>query len=697
MADNLQQFADRINTAVENANDGSLILANVSKGDDQTEVSTDSGNIPSIAKFIADKDSEINIGGSSILTQTTTEADRAEQAVEDAKSATSLGTVNDAMADNSPENISWDVDISFNNGMEMKKGYGNLDSNGNRSVDFSRASSSGNINKSKITEEVGVDEPLITGDNSSFYQFTNFILNSNEINQAPWGGNGINWTSNSFQANQSNDQHFLEQSGSAKSGQNYCFQCKLKPFSGLRYVRLWSDPAILDGYAEFDLVGGTVFNTNGTVSADIEFDVSDGFYKVSIIAAGLDLSGHFRISLLGASGELVWLGNEEGVDIKEISMTDTGFIAPYLETTSSTVSQRVDTPATNLGGYGCFAQFTNSLLESEAFDQVSWFIPAGVTVTQDGTLSSDGVTQAWLISATSTTPIQNPILLPLNGEPVTLYQEVKAATSNIARLRWIEFTGGTLVDREGSIDLTTGETGGYLHEFISVKQLNNGWWGVWWANTSNNTGNTVCRLDIGHYDVSAVSGSIYASKAMIVDNAKGWELPYVKTVATPNVRASDDASIPMLNNLPADGKDFTIMIDGNVPTYVEQGGASPLFRSGISETESLTVRRENGRTFMFFQLSNDQGGFSTVETPNVDGNTHRFVFRYKEGILSAWVDGISGTPSSPFKSHYNLSYPLFIGRHPSFGISKNNGYIKNFRIIHEGLTDNQITALGGAI
>lgn len=693
MADNLQQFADRINTALETANDGSLILFNVSNGNDQTEVSTDSGNIPSIDKFIADKDSEINEGVSSILAQTTAESARAEQAVEDAKGTTGLGTINDAMADNSPENISWDVDISFNNGIEMKKGYGNLDSNGNRSVDFSRASTSGNINKSNVTEEVGVDEPLITGDNSSFYEVSNLIHYSNNINVSNWEKTGVTVSTNLIREDTSTGNHDIQQQFTSIGGESYCFQCRVKP-NGVQYVRL-GNASLFSGFADFDIINGTVINS--TIGAQIRSD-GDGFYIISLLGIGIG-TGDARLTLLDPTGTLeVYTGDGVSeVEVQNFSISNTTFTPEYIETTSEKVLQRTNIPATNLGGYSSFQAYTNSLLESEAFDQVSWFIPAGVTVTQDGTLSSDGVTQAWLISATSTNPIQNPIFLPLNGEPVTMYQEVKAATSKIALLKWIEFTGGTLVDREGSIDLVTGETSGYQHEFISVKQLNDGWWGVWWANTSNNTGNTICRLDIGHYDVSAVSGSIYASKAMIIDNATGWELPYVKTVATPNVRASDNASITMVNNMPDLGEDFTIMVDGIVPTHVEVSGARSLFRSGGADSQSIVARRTQTHPYVFFELADSNGVLRDVRTPHVDGGVHRYVFRYKDGITQAFVDGVGGIPSTPFKSNYDLSRPMYIGRHQSWSLSNLNGSLKNFRIIHEGLTDNQITALGGAI
>ncbi len=102
------------------------------------------------------------------------------------------------------ENIEWDVDIPFNDGIKIVKGYGTYDTLDvsdaqdesvvidlpTRSCDFSRASGAGNINKSGVSVTLLDDEPAITSDGISvFGSATNRILYSKDLTQSGWTGN----------------------------------------------------------------------------------------------------------------------------------------------------------------------------------------------------------------------------------------------------------------------------------------------------------------------------------------------------------------------------------------------------------------------------------------------------------------------------------------------------------------------------
>ena len=91
-------------------------------------------------------------------TQAKTDAETA--AAEAANSALSA----DAFFNSNPANIEWDFELVCNRDLKLTKGFGTEDANGNPAVDFSRASESGNINKSGVMETVGVDEPRIGSD-----------------------------------------------------------------------------------------------------------------------------------------------------------------------------------------------------------------------------------------------------------------------------------------------------------------------------------------------------------------------------------------------------------------------------------------------------------------------------------------------------------------------------------------------------
>ncbi len=98
-----------------------------------------------------------------------------------------------ASAEAAVKRIEWDVDIPFNDGIKIVKGYGTYDTLDvsdaqdesvvidlpTRSCDFSRASGAGNINKSGVSVTLLDDEPAITSNGISLFgSFTNELLDS---------------------------------------------------------------------------------------------------------------------------------------------------------------------------------------------------------------------------------------------------------------------------------------------------------------------------------------------------------------------------------------------------------------------------------------------------------------------------------------------------------------------------------------
>ncbi|MDG2882092.1 hypothetical protein P7M59_29830, partial [Vibrio parahaemolyticus] len=117
------------------------------------------------------------------VVRTAKEMDKAVKALE-----TGLDSVvSEAVAEVSPANINWDVEIDFNDGIGIKKGYGASDSNGNKVVNFSRASTSTNINKSGVLETLAADEPTIGSEGIGVYgAHTNKLLWSESFSNAVW-------------------------------------------------------------------------------------------------------------------------------------------------------------------------------------------------------------------------------------------------------------------------------------------------------------------------------------------------------------------------------------------------------------------------------------------------------------------------------------------------------------------------------
>lgn len=496
----VEDFETRLEVATERTEDGSRILHDVANSDDQTEVPTTSGNLPSIAKLFSDKNTEVDTSANNLLTQATSEADRAETAANSAQEISDLLTVNESIGLNSPENISWDVDIPCNEGIEMEEGYGITDSNGNQSVEFYRSSTTGNINKSSQSETLGTSHPMIGEDGLGvFSPFTSILLHNNDVSDAVWAKGGVFFSQNFFREGGLNEQHFIQQAFDTTSGEKYCFQCKVRS-KGKQYILLHALAALNGAQAVFDLVNGEIFSTSGDVIAGME-KVDGDYYLISIIADGTGQPfGEFKISLMDITGHLQTYKGDgvSGVDIKDIMLSNTGWLAPYIETTTSQVN-----------------------------------------------------------------------------------------------------------------------------------------------------------------------------------------------------RADDNPSIPALNNMPKEGDDFTIMVDASVNTNIITGSTAPIFRLGASAV--VLARRSQNDDFVKFEMSDKEQNLQSIHTPDVDNKPHRYVFRYKDGKMSAWVDGIvGGTSPQPFHPDYNLSEALFIGRHPTFNSSMIQGYIKNFRIISKGLSDEQIKALGSA-
>lgn len=496
----VEDFETRLEVATERTEDGSRILHDVANSDDQTEVPTASGNLSSIAKFFADKNTEVDTSANNLLTQATSEADRAEAAANSTQEISDLLTVNESIGLNSPENISWDVDIPCNEGIEIEEGYGVTDSNGNKKLQFYRSSTTGNINKSSQSETLGTNYPMIGEKGLGvFSPFTSLLLYSNNTSKSVWFKSGVTENSNIITEDTSNGGHLIGQSsGVLSAGRPYCFQCKVK-YLGKQYIQLSSTAFLNSASASFDILNGEILNTTSGAIASIE-KVDVDFYLISIIADVTGFNHAMNISLMDITGTTnQFLGDGvSGVEIKDINLSNTGWLAPYIETT------------------------------------------------------------------------------------------------------------------------TTREN-----------------------------------------------------------------------------RGDDNPSIPAMNNMPKTGDDFTIMVDASVNDNIIPSSTATLFMLGTSDV--ILARRSKGDNFLTFQMSDKQQDSQIVNTPDVDNKTHRYVFRYKSGKISAWVDGVSGNPSpQPFQANYNLSKSLFIGRHSIFHSSMIQGYIKNFRIIRKGLSDEQIKALGSA-
>jgi hypothetical protein len=133
--------------------------------------------------------------GTEYTARTFKQMDADVQAIQDNNQALIDAASKQAIADVSlPEP---DVYISFNDGIEIERGYGDRNVHGNKTVTFTRASSTGNVNKSGVSESLAIDEPAITSAGLCIYQtFTSEFTENNSIlaEVNGWGVNDVTTT-----------------------------------------------------------------------------------------------------------------------------------------------------------------------------------------------------------------------------------------------------------------------------------------------------------------------------------------------------------------------------------------------------------------------------------------------------------------------------------------------------------------------
>ena len=218
----------RLEAATKKAEQASQIMHDVSNGDINTTVTTESGQVDSLAKWQKDANQivtdELNAkyvieesarndsytSAESVRNNEYSEAEKArddyfkqevgslEQAVTDASnSATAaaqsaseasrisgLDTLASGVGLLSPRFDTPDFLCSFNDGIEIEHGYGTRNTNGNRVIDYSRASAATSIGKSGQQVTLATDEPAIESSGIALFQsLTNLITYSEDFSK----------------------------------------------------------------------------------------------------------------------------------------------------------------------------------------------------------------------------------------------------------------------------------------------------------------------------------------------------------------------------------------------------------------------------------------------------------------------------------------------------------------------------------
>lgn len=170
-------------------------------------------------------------------------------------------------------------------------------------------------------------------------------------------------------------------------------------------------------------------------------------------------------------------------------------------------------------------------------------------------------------------------------------------------------------------------------------------------------------------------------------------MPYIKTEASAVTSVADTCELPVRNNLPRLYSAFSVLIDARIGPFIEGTSGPHLFRAyGISNASVYIRRNSSGSTVLAFY---DGTNTSTIYF-SVDESLHRIVFTYENRTAKIWVDGVEvgSNENISVGDFYHADGTLVIGG--KGGLTRLNGAVKNFGIIHRALSDDEIKALGAA-
>lgn len=243
-------------------------------------------------------------------------------------------------------NIDWDLEIPFNDSGAIIRGYGTHDQidvsaaqDGSvmvdlptKSVDVSRASSIGNINKSGVYEVLGDDVLPIGKDGAGIYDgYTCQPAYSEDFTTGSWSG--VNCTLNSSSIELTSVSTFqLRKSFSFVSSQSYTVSV-IVDSNDISSFQMRTTNAVSDGISivDFDLTSESYILGSYATGATIDKRI-DGYYEVSFSFTATSTVSDL-IQFIRGSGEI---GSVIGVTNPMV--TDTSSKRPYMATEETAVT-----------------------------------------------------------------------------------------------------------------------------------------------------------------------------------------------------------------------------------------------------------------------------------------------------------------------------------------------------------------------
>lgn len=361
-----------------------------------------------------------------------------------------------------------------------------------------------------------------------------------------------------------------------------------------------------------------------------------------------------------------------------------------------------DVPAIGDDGLQVFGSATNLALWSEELDNAAWTKRAGSTIeantvevldpygtnladkhtNTDTTTSSSYIAKA-SIFATDNTDYCCSVFVK-RGSQDTAKLIMYSRLSSTDRAEFL-FNFDTLSETVSNIGAVSGATGGFV-------DAGGGWYRIWLS------ANMLAGSEVAGFRFIPSSWGLPTSIGAEYGYAFGAQVttgrvltPYIKTEGTTVTRSADVVSIPVQNNLPAPGKPFTIAVDAEVPA----GQNDSRFLQVTVPASLFYLRRDSAGSAQFRTTSSGTGlnSSATLSSGQIPSGFVRYVARYDGIKKSLFANGVKGTTEDTVTGVINMDYSasLFLNS-ASFPV---NGVVKNFRIYHTALSDEQIAALGG--
>ena len=257
----------------------------------------------------------------------------------------------------SPLEPNWDFEVVFNDGVELRSGYGNRNTHGNKAIDFSRASESGNINKSGVVETVGVDEPRIGSNGLGIYgSYTNAVVGSNNYTQYSGSTSPVITPNTGDTEDPSLNNNAIKAAINGELGTDGIVRLVNQPIAGVSGDSIHASIHVKKGNSS--LITFESFASGSGVESRINFNfdteeitstdansatfkkLNNGWYRLEML---------YTLPITPTSMEFrVWIGgrstsqNGDYVYIYGSQLSIANFTPPYIETTTSQVTSTPD-------------------------------------------------------------------------------------------------------------------------------------------------------------------------------------------------------------------------------------------------------------------------------------------------------------------------------------------------------------------